>query len=101
MFMGNEFGALNLREALNCKFGFCDLLSMDKAERAELSVRHRHIWRDTMKKLTMFTHQELEKPLYIDFIREFGQDFGGLTRDFFSDIFDAATGIILDRKSVV
>lgn len=32
----------------------------------------------------------IQKPLYIDFKEEDGDDFGGLTREFFSEVFKSA-----------
>ena len=36
----------------------------------------------------------IQKPLYIDFKEEDGDDFGGLTREFFSEVFKSAEGKI-------
>ena len=60
-----------------------------------ITVRRRHIWKDAMSKLNKYCTIDFQKPLYIDFVGEDGDDFGGLTREFFSLCFLAAEGEIL------
>lgn len=84
-----------LQEALeNIGKEFRDLLSKDKSERQIVTVRRRHFWQDTMAKIAKLG-KELLKPLYIEFAGEDGDDFGGLTREFFSLCFSEAESHIL------
>jgi len=65
-----------------------DVLNVDKNDRVVISIRRRYIWSDSVSKLNKVLPADLlQKPLYIDFIGEDGGDFGGLTREFFSEIF--------------
>lgn len=79
------------------------ILSVKVVDRLKLVVRRRKIWSDTMEKLSLFfppnngglpskevTFQPSKCSLDVKFIGEEGIDHGGLTRDFFSSVFDAA-----------
>ena len=63
-------------------------------------MRRRHLWKDAVSRFKKFSKKYLkEKPLYVDFIGEDGDDFGGLTREFFTELFNSAEGNVLQGLS--
>ena len=63
-------------------------------------MRRRHLSKDTVSKFKKFSKKDLkEKPLYVDFIGEDGDDFGGLTKEFFTKLFNCAEGNVLQGPS--
>ena len=69
---------------------------MDKNERTLISIRRRKLWRDVVAKLSKLTNEDLSKPLFVDFIGEDSADYGGLTREFFSAVYDEVSTILFD-----
>jgi len=91
----------NLHEAvaLNSK-NHLDVLNTEKTDRMVISVRRRNIWNDAVSKFKKLSLINLvDKPLYVDFIGEDGDDFGGLTREFFAEVFKGAEGHVLQGPS--
>lgn len=59
-------------------------------------MRRRKIWPDAVREFADHSLIDfLEKPLLVDFIGEDGGDYGGLTREFFTELFIGAEGHIL------
>ena len=69
-------------------------LQLDKNERTLISIRRRKLWRDVVAKLSKFKNEDLSIPLFVDFIVEDGEDYDGLTREFFSAVYDEVSTIL-------
>ena len=77
---------------------FADNLFQDQGNRKTLSIRGRHIFGDTLKKISRCLTNGLCS-LKIDFIGEDKNDFGGPTREFFSEFFQSTVGrLVLGRE---
>ena len=70
-------------------------LQFDKNERTLISIRRRKLRKDVVAKLSKFANEDLSKPLFVDFNWEDGADYGDLTREFVSAVYDEVSTIFL------
>ena len=73
---------------------YVEPVNLENDDRAMLSIRRRHFWKDVLSKIGRCTTGGI-KQVKIDFVGEEGSDFGGLTRDFFTDCFEGAKGLLV------
>ena len=72
----------------------------ERRKRTPYSQCEKKTFIDTVTKFNKFSKKDLkEKPLYVDFIDEDGDDFGGLTKEFFTELFNSAEGNVLQGPS--
>ena len=78
---------------------FADTLFQDQENRKTLSIRRRQIFGDTLKKISRCLTNGLSS-LKIDFIGEEENDFGGPTREFFSEFFQSTVGRLVHGREM-
>eukprot|EP00794_Sanderia_malayensis_P010666 gene10666-11795_t len=70
----------------------------ESIKKTKFSVRLRHAYVDTVKKMKLFQSDASLKPISVDFIGEVAVDDGGPLRELFTTIFDSAANHILSGQ---